>query len=88
LDTHSDEFAFQCGGARNFGAGMIDAQVINPLYTETELRRVYNRAQSATTVMAEKDELWTSECREEFTKAFQGRLAARSSEVSMPGDDG
>lgn len=86
LDSHSDEFAFQCGGARNFGAGMIDAQVINPLYTETELRRLYNRAQSATTAMEKKDELWESECRAEFTNAFQARLAARSSAVSMPGD--
>jgi hypothetical protein len=33
LDAHSDEFEFQVGGARNFGTGIADAWVIDPLYT-------------------------------------------------------
>jgi len=37
--------------ARNFGAGIVDAEVVNPLYTDSELRRVYNRAQDATSAM-------------------------------------
>lgn len=74
LDVHSDEFAFQLGGARNFGGGIADVEVINPLYTEQEVRRVYNRAQDATAAMSEKDEVWRRECRDEFVRALQARV--------------
>jgi hypothetical protein len=84
LDTHSDEFAFQVGGARNFGAGIADAWVVNPLYSEREVRRVFNRAQDATSAMAEKDEVWRSECRDEFVGALQARTAMRDGELTVP----
>ncbi|RZV10494.1 hypothetical protein BDK88_1662 [Natrinema hispanicum] len=87
LDAHSDEFAFQLGGARNFGAGIADVWVINPLYTEQEVRRVFNRAQAATSAMDEKDEVWASECRPAFVTALQARVAARDVDVPVPGDD-
>jgi hypothetical protein len=87
LDAHSDEFAFQLGGARNFGAGIADAWVVNPLYTEDEVRRVFNRSQAATVAMEEKDETWRSECRPEFVRALQARVAARDGDVPIPGGD-
>lgn len=88
LDAHSAEFAFQVGGARNFGAGIADAWVVNPLYTEREVRRVFNRAQAATAAMEEKDEVWRSECRDEFVRALQARAAMRDGDVSVPSQDG
>ncbi|MFY4815217.1 hypothetical protein ACOJIV_21340 [Haloarcula sp. AONF1] len=83
LDAHSGEFELQLGGARNFGAGMVDARVINPLYTDAEIKRVFNRAQAATEAMEEKDEVWASECRPAFVEAFQARVAARDDDVSI-----
>jgi len=88
LDAHADEFEFQLGGARNFGGGMADAWVINPLYSEREVRRVFNRAQGATSSMEEKDEFWKRDCRGEFVKALQARVAGRDGDVPMPGGDG
>jgi hypothetical protein len=84
LDTHSDEFGFQLGGARNFGAGIADAWVLNPLYAEREVRRVFNRAQDATNTMEDKDRVWRQECRDEFVRALQARLAARDGDLPIP----
>ncbi|MFA9518466.1 hypothetical protein ACERIT_14850 [Halopenitus sp. H-Gu1] len=84
LDAHSDEFAFQIGGSRNFGAGIADVWVINPLYSESEVRRVFNRAQATTQLMEEKDATWASECRPEFVRALQARTAARDGDLPMP----
>ena len=74
LDAHSDEFELQLGGARNFGAGMAEARVINPLYTDAEIKRVYNRAQDATSGMAWKDDLWRETVRQQFVVALQERV--------------
>jgi hypothetical protein len=84
LDAHSDEFAFQLGGARNFGAGMADAWVINPLYTEQEVHRVFDRAKDATNAMDTKDDVWRDQCRDEFVRALQARTAARDGDLPMP----
>jgi len=86
LDTHSDEFAFQLGGARNFGAGIADAWVINPLYSAQEVRRVFNRAQDVTVTMEDKDRVWRQECRDEFVRALQARLAARDGDLAVPAE--
>jgi hypothetical protein len=80
LNAHSAEFAFQVGGARNFGAGDADAWIINPLYSEQEVRRVFNRSQSATQAMEKKDEKWASTVRPAFVDAFHARVAARDPE--------
>ena len=89
LDSHSDEYEMQLGGARNFGAGIVDAQVINPLYSEAEIRRVYHRAQDATSGMETKDDVWRERCRDEFVRAFQARTAARDGDLPMPsGEEG
>ncbi|RLM62420.1 hypothetical protein, partial [Halorubrum sp. Atlit-26R] len=81
LNSKSDTFEFQLGGARNFGAGIADVDVLNPLYSEQEIRRVYNRAQNATTVMREKDEQWREVYREEFTRALQARVSDSDGEL-------
>ncbi|THE64281.1 hypothetical protein D8Y22_13700 [Salinadaptatus halalkaliphilus] len=87
LDAHSDEYEMQLGGARNFGAGIVDAEIVNPLYTDSELRRVYNRAQDATSGMDTKDDIWREQCREEFVRALQARVAARDGDLPMPGGE-
>jgi len=87
LDTHSAEYDMQLGGARNFGAGIVDAEVVNPLYTDSELRRVYNRAQDATSAMDTKDDVWREQRREAFVRALQARTAARDGDLPMPGDN-
>ena len=86
LDANSDDYAMQLGGARNFGGGIVDARVINPLYTEAEVRRVYNRAQDATSGMDTKDDIWRDQCREEFVRALQARTAGRDGDLPMPGE--
>ena len=85
LDARSDSFEFQLGGARNFGAGIADVTVVNPLYTEQEIRRVYNRAQNPTAAMREKDEQWR-EYREEFVRALQSRVSGADGELASPID--
>ena len=80
LDAQSDTFEFQLGGARNFGAGIADVEVVNPLYSEQEIRRVYNRAQNSTEAMREKDEQWRT-YREEFTRALQARVSDGDGEL-------
>jgi hypothetical protein len=87
LNAHSDEYALQLGGARNFGAGVADAWLINPLYTETEIRRVFDRSKTPTEQMEGKDGLWAEECNQAFVKALQARLAQTSDEVAHPGAD-
>jgi hypothetical protein len=84
LDAHSQEFAFQLGGARNFGAGMADAWLLNPLYTEREIRRVFNRAQDPTNTMDDKDERWAQTGRPAVREALQARLSARDPAASLP----
>ena len=88
LDTHADDFDFQLGGKRNFGAGIADAWVLNPLYTEQEVRRVFKRSRNPTAAMEEKDETWAEQYRDEFVRALQARTAMRDGDLPMPGGDG
>ena len=66
----------QLGGARNFGAGIVDAEIINPLYTDAEVRRVVDRGKDATTGMESKDDVWREQVRQQFVKALQERVTA------------
>ena len=75
LNDNNDSFEMQLGGARNFGAGIVDAEVLNPLYSKREVRRVYNRAQKPTSKMESKDDVWREECREEFVRALRSRVS-------------
>jgi hypothetical protein len=73
LGTHQTDFMHQLGGARNFGGGIVDCELLNPLYSEAELRRVFNRGKDSTTNMDEKDDRWETE----YLPAFQEALAKR-----------
>nr|WP_271970596.1 hypothetical protein [Halorubrum ezzemoulense] len=66
LDAHNTDFMHQLGGARNFGGGIVDCELVNPLYEEHELRRVFNRSKDSTNKMDEKDEEWENEYLPEF----------------------
>lgn len=74
LDAHRTDFIHQLGGARNFGGGIVDCDLINPLYDERELRRVFDRHSSPTTAMDEKDERWADEHLPAFRDAFDRRI--------------
>ena len=86
LDQHADQYAFQLGGGRNFGAGIADVSLVNPLYTASEIRRVYNRAKAPTSQMETKDEQWT-DCADAFRAALHERIAARTGQdIDTEGD--
>jgi hypothetical protein len=88
LDQHADEYEFQLGGARNFGCGIVDCEVLNPLYTKDEIRRVYNRAKSPSSEMQRKDEIWRESLRDTFVAALQSRVAQRDDSTLPPVDGG
>jgi len=74
LDEHQTEFMHQMGGARNFGAGIVDTTLINPLYDEGELKRVFDRGKGSTNAMDDKDEEWTSRYRPTFRARLESRI--------------
>lgn len=75
LDEHRTDFMHQLGGARNFGAGIVDCELINPLYDDRELKRVFDRGKGTTNAMDEKDEQWETEYRPEAIDALEKRIA-------------
>jgi hypothetical protein len=77
LNAHKTDFMHQLGGVRNFGGGIVDCELVNPLYTETELRRVFDRGRGNTNNMDDKDDRWETE----YLPAFQEALAQRVGEV-------
>ncbi|TKX69181.1 hypothetical protein [Halorubrum sp. GN11GM_10-3_MGM] len=78
LNTHNTDFMHQLGGARNFGGGIVDCELVNPLYTETELRRVFDRGKAKTQKMEEKDDEWADEYLPAFESALSARVEAKS----------
>ena len=77
LDAHKTDFMHQLGGARNFGAGIVDCDLINPLYEERELKHVFDRGKSNTNKMDEKDDQWAEEYRPAFVNALEQRIEER-----------
>jgi hypothetical protein len=75
LDDHRTDFMHQLGGARNFGAGIVDCELINPLYDEHELKRVFDRGRGSTNAMDEKDDQWTEKYRPVFVDALEERTS-------------
>ena len=65
----------QLGGSRNFGGGIVDCEVINPLYEKRELKRVFDRRTGNTKKMDTKDDEW----RETYLPEFESDLATRIS---------
>jgi hypothetical protein len=76
LNLHQTDFMHQLGGARNFGGGIVDCTLLNPLYEDSELRRVFNRRKGNTNKMDDKDEEW----REEHLGKFKSELTKRIEE--------
>ena len=74
LDAHATDFMHQLGGARNFGAGIVDCDLITPLYDESELKRVFDRHASPTDAMAAKDDRWADEHRPAVVEALHRRI--------------
>ena len=74
LDEHQTDFMHQLGGARNFGGGIVDCDLVNPLYEEHELRRVFDRGKGNTQKMDEKDEMWQNKYLPEFQTALAERV--------------
>ncbi len=74
LDAHKTDFMHQLGGARNFGGGIVDCDLMNPLYEEHELRRVFDRGKGNTNKMDEKDDQWAEEYRPAFVEALEERI--------------
>ncbi len=74
LDNHQTEMLHQLGGARNFGGGIVDCSLVNPLYTDTELRRVFDRSKAGTQQMNEKDDHWQTDLDPEFVAALDERV--------------
>jgi len=80
LDAHQTDFMHQLGGARNFGGGIVDCELVNPLYEERELRRVFDRGKGSTNTMAEKDDQWKNEYLSEFKSALESRIEGCNNE--------
>ena len=74
LDEHQTDFMHQMGGSRNFGAGIVDTHLLNPLYEESELKRVFDRGKKSTVAMDEKDERWDEQYRPAFRSALESRI--------------
>jgi len=77
LDTHQTDFRHQLGGARNFGAGIVDCELINPLYETDELKRVFDRGKRSTTAMDQKDTQWCEAYLPEFIEALETQTGVR-----------
>ena len=77
LGAHQTDFMHQLGGARNFGGGIVDCELVNPLYSDTELRRVFDRGKDNTNKMDDKDNKWENE----YLPEFQTVLAERVEDV-------
>lgn len=78
LNEKRTEFMHQLGGARNFGGGIVDCELVNPLYTDTELRRVFNRGKTSTQEMGDKDAEWADTYLPAFESALDERIEAES----------
>jgi hypothetical protein len=78
LNERKTDFMHQLGGARNFGGGIVDCELVNPLYTDADLRRLFDRGKDRTEVMDEKDDEWATDHRPTFETALAERVGADS----------
>jgi hypothetical protein len=51
---------------------------VNPLYNETELRRVFNRGKGSTSKINHKDGEWADKYLPEFESSLSARVKAES----------
>jgi len=80
LDEHNTDFMHQLGGSRNFGGGIVDTYMVNPLYSKDDLKTLFNRARGKTDSdrktedMQQKDEKWQEEYRPAFRESLRERI--------------
>jgi len=74
MSAYSDEYTRQFGETQNLGAKLVDAQVVNPLFTDDEIRRVTDPKRDATAGMQTKDDIWREHGRQQFVQALQERI--------------
>ena len=84
LDSRGAEDDDHLGENQPSVAAISNARVINPLYSQREVRRDCYRTRKATSRMVQKDAEWRDGCRDAFVRALQARLAMRDSDVPMP----
>lgn len=63
LHGHRTDFMHRLGGAHNFGGGIIRCSLLNPLYDDRDLKRVFDRGRDTTQAMADKDDQWVDDHR-------------------------
>lgn len=78
LNEHQTDFMHQLGGARNFGGGIVDCELMNPLYEDRELCRVFDRGKDSTQKMDDKDSKWADEYLPELQSVLAERIEAES----------
>lgn len=82
LHEHNTHFMHQLGGARNFGAGIVDTWLINPLYDDSEFKRMFDRSVSddnrKTADMQAKDDRWQNEILPELRAQLEDRVDEHS----------
>lgn len=76
LDERSGDVRHQLGERRNEGAGIVDCELLNPLYDDRELRAAFDSSADPTDAMSAKDERWAEEFRPALVAALEERLAA------------
>ena len=74
LNEHQTDFMHQLGGTRNFGAGIVDVSVLNPLYSMDETNRVFDRSKKPTVRMEEKDEEFYNDELPEMNERMDERI--------------
>ena len=69
LDAHSDDFEMQLSGARNFGADIVDAEGVNPLYKDSESQSIacWYRSRSAS---SRSSNCSTFDCRSSLARSI------------------
>lgn len=75
LDENNTHFMHQLGGSRNFGAGIVDTYLINPLYDDAQFKRLFDRSTSGKTEeMDSLDERWQEDVLPDLRASLQMRI--------------
>lgn len=80
LDDRTDQCPFQIGDFQNSGGNTADVWLLNPLYDEDEVRRMFDHSRDPTPAMKYKYECWRRKLRDPFIEALQARLSLHDSE--------
>lgn len=76
LDDRATEHRHQLGEHRNEGAGIVDCEMLSPLYDRRMLRAAFEPDHNGMDATTPTDEQWTEELRPAAVAALEERLAA------------